>query len=56
MRFRVNYTVEDTCSIIVNADSEEGAVRKVMSGDFEEDDTYDFLECRISRVNFTQPL
>lgn len=48
--FRVKYHVRDTCTIEVEAESEEDARNKVLLGDFEEDETYDFVEAEITDV------
>lgn len=48
--FRVSYHVRDSCTIEVEAESEEDARNKVLAGDFEEDETYDFLTAEITDV------
>lgn len=48
--FKVKYYVRDTCSIEVEADSPEEALHKVLRGEFEEDETYDFIGAEITEV------
>jgi len=48
--FKVRYIVEDTCSIEVEAESEEDARNKVLTGQFEENETYEFLDADIVEV------
>lgn len=48
--FRVKYHVRDTCTIEVEAESEEDARNKVLLGDFEEDETYEFLTAEVTDV------
>jgi hypothetical protein len=48
--FKVTYYVRDTCSIEVEAESQEEATAKVLQNNFEEDETYDFINAEITEV------
>ena len=50
MIYKVGYHVRDACSIEVEAESEEDARNIVLTGDFEEDETYEFLNAEITDV------
>ena len=56
MKYLVTYSVHDLCSIVVDAENEQDARDIVMSGDFEEDETYDFINAEITGVNRVEPV
>lgn len=51
MKYCVTYSVHDLCSIVIEADNEDDARAMVLDGNFEEDETYEFINAEITSVN-----